>query len=196
MKSNICVLEGKEPNIEKVINEVEMVAVYNQLPRKQSIQLQLLAEEMIGLQKGILGFSKGEFYIENEGSEYRLCLHADIKVDPMTQERFVEMSTEQKNAAYKGFMGKIRLVSDALMNDPTGGAVNYFENCNACGNMMCINPASEYERMWALSQYRENVEANTTEWDELEKSIVANIADDVIIGARSNYIEMVVVKNF
>lgn len=196
MKSNVCVLEGKEPNIKKVINEVEMVAVYNQLPRKQSIQLQLLADEMIGMQKGILGFSKGEFYIENEGSEYRLCLHADIKVDSVTQKKFVEMSTEQKNVAYKGVKGKIRLVSDALMHDPTGGTVNFFENGSVCESMMCINPASEYERMWALSHYRENIDTNTAEWDELEKSIIANIADDVIIGARSNYIEIVVVKKF
>ena len=33
-------------------------------------------------------------------------------------------------------------------------------------------------------------------WDELEKSIVANIADEVIVGARTNYVDIIVVKKF
>ncbi len=196
MKSNICRLAGSEPDIELALDEVEKVASYNRLLPKQTIQLRLLAEELIGMQKGILGFVKGEFYIENTGNEYRMCLRSDIKADPFTQERFVEMSTKHKNDAYKGFMGKIRLVADALMNDPSGGTVNYFDSCDTSSNMMCICPVDAYERVWALSHYRNETEANTTEWDELERSIVANIADDVIIGARNNYVEMVIVKKF
>ena len=34
------------------------------------------------------------------------------------------------------------------------------------------------------------------EWDELEKSIVANIADEVSIAIRGSEVEMTVYKNF
>ena len=33
----------------------------------------------IGMEKGLLGFTQGEFTAENNGTEYRLILHADMK---------------------------------------------------------------------------------------------------------------------
>ena len=116
MKSNICILNGKPDELIQISKEIEKVADYNSLERKQLIQLLLLAEELIGIQKGILGFTKGDFYIENIGREYRLCLHADIYTDVITQERFVEMSTKNENIATKGIRGKIKYVVNYLMN--------------------------------------------------------------------------------
>lgn len=46
MKSNICVLEGNETDVEHAIKEVELVFDYNKLSHKQSIQLQLLTEKI------------------------------------------------------------------------------------------------------------------------------------------------------
>ena len=33
-------------------------------------------------------------------------------------------------------------------------------------------------------------------WDELEKSIIANIADDIQVGVNANQVEIVVIKEF
>ena len=51
-------------------------------------------------------------------------------------------------------------------------------------------------KIWEFSQYKDEVEQDSEEWDEMEKSIVANLADDVLIGTRKNYIDIVVVKKF
>ena len=66
MKSNVCILHGAEPDMQSVFDEINKVALYNGLKRKDTLQLMLLSEELIGIQKGILGFTKGNFYIENK----------------------------------------------------------------------------------------------------------------------------------
>ena len=64
MKSNVCLLNGSSNDLFQIAQEIEKVADYNKLTRKQIIQLLLLSEELVGIQKGILGFTKGDFYVE------------------------------------------------------------------------------------------------------------------------------------
>lgn len=152
------------------------------------------------MQKGILGFVKGTFYVENQGKPYNLYLNADIRVDELTREKFVELSTGRRNEAYSGFMGKVRLSVDTMMNNAADDM--YVADSLYCidyemgGASMLLNPIASYERMWTLSTYRRETQENTVVWDELEKSIVASIADEVLVGARSNYVDIIVVKNF
>ena len=50
-----------------------------------------------------------------------------------------------------------------------------------------------------MNRYRDAVRegrAPQEDWDELEKSIVANIADDVKIGIAGQDVEMVITKKF
>ena len=54
---------------------------------------------------------------------------------------------------------------------------------------------------WSLAKYRAGIDAakdsdkNAEEaWDELEKSIVANIADDVRVGVKGDAVELVIEK--
>ena len=194
MKSNECMLQKGEEDIVKVLEEVEKVASYNKLSHKQTIQLRLLAEEMIGMQRGVLGFVKGKFYLENEGNTYKLHLHSDILVEDWTRERFVELSTDKRNAAYSGVMGKIRLSIDSMMNCPENRIAYMEYGLNT--PVLYSNLESNYDRTWVLSKYREQTEEGTEPWDELEKSIVANLADEVIVGSRTDYVDMMVVKEF
>lgn len=64
MKSNVCLLNRSSDDLLQIAQEIEKVADYNKLTRKQIIQLLLLSEELVGIQKGILGFTKGDFYVE------------------------------------------------------------------------------------------------------------------------------------
>lgn len=195
MKSNVCEVKGKNEDLKIVLNEVEKAAGYNGLERKKILQLQLLSEELIGIQKGILGFVKGEFYMENTGDEYRLCLHAEVHTDILTQERFVQMATNHKNEAAKGVVGKIKYVVNYLLSGDVSNVPNYnlfYESMNASANMM----PSAYDVVWSFGTYRDGVSEGTEEWDEMEHSIVANLADDLIVGATANTIDLIAVKKF
>ena len=51
-----------------------------------------------------------------------------------------------------------------------------------------------------MQKYKNDVanvrEDNPDDWDELEKSIIANIADDVEVGVKRDGVELAVHKNF
>jgi hypothetical protein len=56
---------------------------------------------------------------------------------------------------------------------------------------------------WSLQKYRDSVEEAKEDseiaaeaWDELEKSIIANIADDVQVGIMKDTVELIVYKSF
>jgi len=57
--------------------------------------------------------------------------------------------------------------------------------------------------IWTLQTYRNglgeqrNIDEDAGEaWNELEKSIVGKLADDVVVGVKGDRIEMVIIKDF
>ena len=196
MKSNECMLSGKRSDIDKALKEVEKFAQYNELSHKETMQLRLLAEEMMGIQNGVMGFVNGKFYLENQGRTYNVYLHTEIEVNrhQAVQEKLVEMSTSGKNAAYTGFMGKIRKLMDDMASNSMEG---YYQiDSNMGETVMLTSPVVDYDRIWELSKYREQVKKKVEQWDELEKSIVASIADELIVGSRNDYVDLIAVKKF
>ena len=50
--------------------------------------------------------------------------------------------------------------------------------------------------MWSMDGYKDSLEQNVDSqkyWDELEKSIVASVAKDVIVGVEKNQIEIAII---
>ena len=196
MKSNECMLSGKRSDIDKAMKEVEKFAQYNELSKKETLQLRLLAEEMMGMQAGVMGFVSGEFYLENQGRTYNIYLHTDIDVSKQqaVQTKFVEMSTSGKNIAYTGFMGRIRKLMDNMSSSSVAG---YYQVGSSMGDTMVFTrPVIDYDRIWELSKYKEQVKKKMEQWDEMEKSIVASIADELVVGARNDYVDIIAVKKF
>ena len=63
---------------------------------------------------------------------------------------------------------------------------------------------NENEFSWNMEEYRtevkhrmeQNDKKSANAWDELEKSIIANIADDVSLKVNGNNVEIVVYRKF
>ena len=55
-----------------------------------------------------------------------------------------------------------------------------------------------YAYLWRLDEYRSTVkkEEQTEAWDELEKSVIASAADDVIVGVKGRKADIIIVKKF
>jgi hypothetical protein len=56
----------------------------------------------------------------------------------------------------------------------------------------------DYAYLWSLDQYRSTVDRSerAEEWDELEKSVIASVADDVVVGVKGKRADIVVIKKF
>ena len=56
----------------------------------------------------------------------------------------------------------------------------------------------DYACFWSLEEYRLKVkkEEQSEAWDELEKSVIASVADDIIVGVKGKRADIIVVKKF
>ena len=207
MKSNICVLNKDVSCLKAVLDEVEKVTEYNQLEDKQALRLRLLAEELCGMLPGLIENFSGEFFAENDGENYEL--HVKLTAEDMTldlRDELISVSKSGKNAAAKGVMGKIRAVvetmllsaSDPSLAIPTGE----FYDCHGYNmGFGYMNSSVAYEKgyicSWSLYSYKAAVkEKEEDAYAELERSIVAKLADDIIVGVRGKHVEIIVKKSF
>ena len=207
MKSNICKLNKDLTCLEAVLNEVEKVTTYNGLEDKKALRLRLLAEELCGMLPGLIENFSGEFWAENYGETYEL--HVELKADDMSidlRDELISVSKSGKNAAAKGIMGKIRAVAETMLlaaSDPTLQTLPAGEFYDYYGYNMgfgYIDPTiaveTGYIYSWSLFNYKTAVEEKEDEYAELERSIVAKLADDIIVGVRGKNVEIVVKKSF
>lgn len=199
MKSNVCVIRKGGLGIETILREVEKIADCNGLQKKETLRLRLLAEELTGMLPALLENFDGYFWLENSENKYEL--HTEISVDSLSTEKkqeLIDMSAKKKNAAASGFMGKIRDIAETMLlySDESSKyyyiGAGYLYDCHIAGNF--------YSHIWTLDNYidqkKEAQDNNAEEWDQLEKSIVAKLADDVIVGIKGRKVEIVIKKNF
>lgn len=180
------------------------------LDRKKSIHLRLLAEETLGMVKAMTGEFQAMFWMEAKDEEYRIRLSVKTSMSREKKNDLLSVSKSGKNAAVKGFMGKVReIIENGLLNFDEAlemqqefgdGFVDYaFVGMGIPGELPMTVPFKRESLIWSLSTYRETLEEehvkpSTAEaWDELEKSIVASIAKDVIVGVKKDSVDMTII---
>ncbi len=211
MQTDIITLSSSEEGREKALELAEKFASYRGLSKKDTRMLRLLTEETIGMVGTIAGDFNARFFIESSENDSDLCrihLIAKTDMDQQKKQELIDASTDKKNAASKGVMGKIRdIIENGLYSVDEVGALQarYGGGTVMYGSMGMIDPealnAGSMAYAWSLGRYKESVgeEMETKEelseaWDELEKSIVANIADDVSVSVKGGKVEMIIEK--
>ena len=204
MKSNVCKIENGTKDLAAILRESEKVAAYNELTQKQTLQLRLICEEIDGMLPNIIDDFNGDFWIDFEDGVCKV--NVSIRFDEFTAEKkegLVAIAKNKKNAAAVGIVGKIRsALEEVFLQDDTyvGGGMSlesryfvteYYDSMDYYSGM-------DYACFWSLENYRSTVkkEEKTEEWDELEKSVLASVADDVIVGVKGKRADIIVVKKF
>ena len=191
----------------QAFDELEKFAAYQEMSHKEALRLRLLAEEMLGMLGGIVGDYGAYFWIEGEKKNVALHLDAYVKMDIDKKEELLAVASSGRNMAAKGLMGRIRdMVENCLLNydDTSQYALDSGMSLMPNDDYGMMNAGMEWADVrWSLDQYRVYVEAHHSDdaaaeeaWDELEKSIVAKLADDVQVGIRSDKVELVIRKKF
>ena len=176
-----------ESNMSEALTQIETL---DGLSPKDSSCLRLLTEEMFSMCKELLGAGTLDFEVRRDNGRYALQISTKTRVDEEARQHFLSMSSKGKNAANQGIKGMLGAVLEAL---ESGAGQELSASAWAYGLSI---PGDEYVSMWTLSQYIESApkEKIKNEWDGMEKSIIANFADDVSIGVRNNKLEMTVIK--
>lgn len=206
MKSDVIMVDSKGGGMDEAFAQVEAVAAYRGLSHKDTLHLRLLTEEMMGMLKAIAGEVFAKFWIEDElrAGHFVLHLNCSTGMDFEKRKQLLEISSSGQNAAVKGVTGKIReFFERALVSDPSNGIPSYVgSSFLAAGALLRDASTSSNYVCWSMQKYKEDVaerrdqeETAQEAWDELEKSIVANLADEIAIGIQGNEVEMLVYKN-
>ncbi len=176
------------------------------LDQKSALRMRLLTEEVLEMLKSIVDDFSGLFWLEADGRECRICIDGTAEVDIAAEGNLISVSKDGKNAAVKGFTAKLtQFVRHhkeylARLNEllELGGAA-YADDYLYLG---AIHPRVDASAvMWTMTDYKKFLldDANAAEQvaadrDELEKSILANLADDVKVGVKEDRIQITVVK--
>jgi hypothetical protein len=195
MKSDVCLLSKDMDSLKALLDETEKAALYSNLDKKQTLRLRLLAEELVGMLPELLDYTNGSFWIENDAKKFELhvTLSPNESLTAEKREKLLEVSSSGKNSAASGIMAKIKIAAQFMLIDYQENAVlnpTFFD----CG----LRDSTAFSTIaWSLNVYREKLNQEKKEdWDELEKSIIANIADDVCVGLQGKKVDIIVKKTF
>ena len=203
MKTSEIRITSRGDGMEEALAATERLGLDSGLGHKENLRLRLLAEELIGLQRGITGSVEADYRAWQEDKKFTLCLRADVNMSMELRRQLLAASSSGKNAAAKGLMGRIRdMIATILLPEkesslPSGLSLG----------LMSMGSPTQYRSgdayAWTLKRYmsevsssREQDEEAAEAWDELEKSIVANLADDVSVRIEGSGVEIVITKAF
>lgn len=197
MRTDIYKLTGQEDQRARIVADIDRFTAFNGLDKRSSLRVRLLTEETLGMVPELLKITEGSFWIENDGTSYELHVSAKTKDSGFsTREKLVSVATSGNNAAEKGFMGKLRAAIEMMLY-PSEEDLAVTEMYGFSFHDVDANAED-----WSLLQFRKHVEENGSEnekarvWDELEKSIVASLADNVTVSIRGKQAELVICKKF
>lgn len=201
MKTAPMIVTSDGIGMSEALAMTEQVGKTCGLDQKSNLHLRLLGEELFGMLRGIAGKIEAEYWIDYSEKNLELHMKSEIRATPQMKEQFLAASTSGKNEAARGFMGKLRVMiagfllsaKEAIPNSMVGAAA--------------VLAGSGYDSLsaggWSMVHYKEELKKHLPEagdaadaWDELEKSIVANIADDIKVKIVGKTVEIVVIKAF
>ena len=199
MKTDIITVTNNDAQLQDALNQVEKIAQYNGLSDKKALQLRLLAEEMMGMMRSITGSAEGRFWIEDHDHVYQLHLQGETRMTSTKRDQLLSAATSGKNESARGLMGWLRDFFDRSADEDVAAVSSplmmpdMYEHYSG-------SPSLDWE--WSMSRYQEelaprvqNQDKNALEaWDQMEKSVVSHVADEVKVAIRGQMTEMVIYK--
>lgn len=177
MKSNVIHLNSLGSGHEKAILEVKKVADYEELDHKQSIQLQLCAEEMLSLMKNVAGEEEASFWVETGNKSFCLYLSTKTRMDAEKRANFLSSATTGKNEEAASFLGYLLDVIETTMYTQPEHAEELPDDV--------LNDLTNHV-----------IKCTDEEWDKYEQSTLKKLADTIKIGIRGDKVVMTVIKTF
>lgn len=201
MKTEEIIITSKGKGMQRALDTTEAFSLSMGFSKRDSLRTRLLAEETLSMVRSIVEDFEASFWMESLphcSCELHLLAKADINYHK--KQKLIEASTSRRNEASVGIMGKIKdFIEDSIFYT---------------GETFGLTTAAQYSlgmvayaeiQMWSLQQYRKDIEQMKLEQEdadiddlleELERSIIASIADDVRVSVKDNDVEMVIRKNF
>ena len=173
MKTNAIYIDNQGNGFDNVIKEFHKFATYMELDGKESLRLQLCAEEMLSMAHSVAGDMKATFWIESDGQCCEMHLSTKTIMDQEKRYLLISASTSRRNEAATTFLGKLR---------------DSFERA-----MMSEVSHEDEVPMEVMHDVNYHPESSS-EWDGYERSVLRSVADDIKVYIRGNNVDLIVTK--
>lgn len=201
MKTEIISVYSTGDGREMALDITERTGAYCRIDKQSVLRLRLLSEELIELLRPFAGDIRGDFWLETTDNKIEIHLKTEIPMDRKTKDELLSVSSSGKNSASKGLIGKIcdmistlTLPEDPEMKKLTDQALGMM----SFGCQMGTHYGDAYT--WSMNAYAASINKESSgaeeEKDELEKSIVGNLADEVKVSITGSKVEVVIYKAF
>ena len=171
-----------EGTVKVILNECDRMSKQAALDEKQEMHIRLLAEEMISMLPHLMEYGSGKFWINNDDGVFEMHLSVAPK-----------LTASNKTSPIAKVMN-----SDISMKSMVRRICGIIDKAASRGSELPDEDANRTS--WSLGNYiarlkqQDPDKSKSDEWDELEHSILANIADDVIVKNVGNTIELILIK--
>ena len=172
IKSEAVLVDNHENGYADAVDEAMHMAALSNLNYKDSLRLQLFAEEMLSMIHAVTGDIEGTFWVEKEGNQFELHLTTRTVMDKKKREMLIASTTSRKNDAGNSFLGRLRDIFERAM-------VSDAENV-----------------IFTMTDNMSKGQGMNREWDRYEQSVLIRLADDVRIAIRGGMVSMTVIKVF
>ena len=203
MKTESISISSNGTGRDSAMELTEKTGAYCGLDHKSTLRLRLLSEELIGLMHSFADDLLGEFWLEAKNDTVEVHLKTSIPMDLKTRNEILSVSTSGKNAAAKGFMGSIREMISLMTLPDDSETKAMTEEAMGMMTMGCQLGTHANNYSWAMSTYVASIESESEKRkeaqeakDNLERSIVANLADDVTVHIIGSDVEITIYKTF
>jgi hypothetical protein len=194
MKSEVIVIN--DGNTEEALELTERFT--NEFSPKSALRIRLIAEETMNLVRAIAGDMDAQYWLEKEDDICKIHLNTNTVMFAQKRKELLEVSTKKENAAARGVLGKVREVFElALLPKDERTARE-----SKVGMMGLVDPtslsATTNTETWKMSSYVNAVnDMEPNEFaqearNELERSILGNLAKDVTIAIVGDDVKMTI----
>lgn len=174
------------------------------LNRKDVLRLRLLSEELFGMMRNLVGEVEGSYWVWQDKRNFAIHLKASVSMNLDLRRRFLSVSSSGRNEAAHGFMGRIKELINVMTLSAEADAGSRNPGIIGKGFYHMVGGETEVSKYtWSMQKYKSEIESRKTDsneageaWDELEKSIVAKIADEVRINIDGSTVEVKIYKKF
>ena len=181
----------------------------NNVDRKYALHIRLITEELICLVHDIMKGFIGNLWLEKQdnrsGKLFRVCLSAQRAATPEQEEQLLALASSGQNENSMGLIGKIREAIRLNMLLSTGGSIP--KEYSAEDKWYSLGQGEDSEEstdekvgeiLWSLQSYRKSLselnDGSSKEDEELNRSIIAQLSDNVKIWLTADTTEVIIEK--
>ncbi len=199
MKSDTIIITNSDTSSAEALRLIE--DFYKDVSPKSLMRLRLLTEETMNFIRATSADNDmtAALWAEKDGNLCSIHLKTNTIMFAQKRKELMEISTSKENAAAKGFMGKIREVFELAMLPKDERSARE----SRIGMMGLVDPtalSATSSETWKMSNYKDSVDKmdQNTEFaqearNELERSILGNIAKEVEISIIGDDVKMTII---